>query len=401
MKKRDALVPVRPLLLVLAATAAACRGASDAPQGERGGTAAPSVSAPGHGDEHEALARKVRPGPAVERDAAIRTLPARREVLVPTVSLPGEIAADPDKTGQVSSPVAGRVENVVVQPGSSVKRGDVVATLRVPDLGRMRGALSATRARAKSARANEVRLRALYEKGLTAEREYVDVRADAEAFEAEASALSEQLAAVGAGGGRGYLLRLRAPVSGIVVSRDAVVGQPVNAEHVVAHVADLSQVWFLARVFEKDLGSLRLGAPAEIGLSAYPTRRFDGTVDYVGHQIDPVARTLTARIRVANPGGLLRLGLFGTARVAAADAETDGSPVLVVQRTAVVDVAGKTVVFVRHDDGEFELHEVVLGPSAPGKVSVVAGLRDGEAVVVEGAFTLKSLVLKGSMEDHD
>ena len=77
------------------------------------------------------------------------------------------------------------------------------------------------------------------------------------------------------------------------------------------------------------------------------------------------------------------------------------SPRLVVPRSAVLEIAGKTTVFVRREAGEFERHEVVLGVAAPGKVEVVSGLEEGELVVTQGVWTLKSVLLKASFgEDH-
>jgi cobalt-zinc-cadmium efflux system membrane fusion protein len=178
-----------------------------------------------------------------------------------------------------------------------------------------------------------------------------------------------------------------------------VVGQPITADTTLGSIADLGDVWFLGRIFEKDLSALRLGAATEVRLNAYPDRAFDGRVEYVGQQIDPTARTLTARVVLRNQDGLLRIGLFGVARVA--KGTTAGEPRLVVPRTALVEVAGKSVVFVKQPDGDFELHDVTVGDSAPGKVEIVSGLRDGEEVVVDGAFTLKSAVLRSSLSEDE
>lgn len=386
-------------VVAAAATVAACRSS---PAGEAAPSPKPAASAHADEPEHEELPKKVRLDADVVREAGITTDKVRRVALEPTLVLPGEVTANPDRSARVSSPVAGRVESVKVVEGGIVKKGDVVAVLRVPDLGKVRGALAATSAKAKAARANEARLRGLNDVKLTSEQTYLDAKAEADALEAESRALLDQLAALGAGSGGAspFFLSLRAPITGVVVARDAVIGQPISSEHVLAHVADLGEVWFLARVFEKDLGRLRAGASAEIELNAYPKERFPGVLEYIGQQIDPVARTVTARVRLANPGGRLRIGLFGMARVGITE-EPKRDAVLVVPRTALVEVAGKTVVFVRHADGDYELHEVVVGDSAPGYVEIVSGLREGEEVVSSGAFTLKSVVLKGTMADGD
>jgi len=173
----------------------------------------------------------------------------------------------------------------------------------------------------------------------------------------------------------------------------------VRAEDVIADIADLSEVWFLGRVFEKDLERVRAGAAAEVELNAFPQRHFSGSIEYVGRQIDPIARTVTARVRLRNPDGALRLGLFGTAHVSSGSEQSE--PVLVIARNAVTEISGKPVVFVRQPDGDFELHEVNLGESSLGRVRVLSGLREGEAVVVDGVFTLKSSVLRGSLAEEE
>jgi cobalt-zinc-cadmium efflux system membrane fusion protein len=156
----------------------------------------------------------------------------------------------------------------------------------------------------------------------------------------------------------------------------------------------------VARVFEKDLGRLRVGAKADVELNAYGGRTFPGVVEYIGQQVDPVARTLTARIRLANPDQLLRVGLFGTARVTVTDADA-GADVLTVPHGAVTEVGGRAAVFVRHGNNEFEVHEVLLGRVGVGGTEVVSGLRAGEDVVVEGVFSVKSALLRGSLAEAE
>lgn len=355
-----------------------------------------------HADEpeHEGVAKRVRVAPAVLKDAKIAVAPVAKESLAMTLVLPGEVSADPDRTARLSTPVAGRIDQVSFKEGSSVKKGDVLVIIRVPELGKIRSAQAAAASKALAARSNADRLQALLDKKLASTQEVLTAKAEADALEAESRALSEQLRAMGTGEGGGPQLVLRAPVSGTVVSRDAVIGQPVTAEQTIATVADLSEIWFLGRVFEKDLGKVKVGATGEIVLNAYPKERFNGTVEYVSRQIDPVARTLTARIRLKNRDELLRLGLFGNARVATGEAQAR-PPQLVVPRSAVVEIGGKPVVFVRQADEDYELHDVVLGESELGKVEVLNGLREGEQVVVQGAFTLKSIALKSTIAEEE
>ncbi|MBS2014459.1 MAG: efflux RND transporter periplasmic adaptor subunit [Deltaproteobacteria bacterium] len=393
-----------------AAAALLALGAAGCPRDKgkaHGDPPASAVASAAHHEgegEHDTIPKRAKLPKEVIDGAKIRTEPAKKESLAPTLALPGEISADPDRSARVSSPVAGRLVDVRFREGSNVKKGDVLAVLRIPEIGKVRAGHSATVAKAAAARANADRVAGLAEKGLAPKQEALSAKAEADALEAEAKALGEQLSALGMGAsGGGSELALRAPVAGTVVARDAVVGQPIGTEQTIASIADLSEVWFLARVFEKDLGRLETGATAEVTLNAYPSERWDGKVEYVGKQIDPVSRTVNARLHLTNKDDLLRIGLFGTAHVVAkpTSGRAAAEPVLVVPRSALSEVAGKTVVFVAVGDGEFETHEVTPGDAAAGRVRILAGLREGEPVVVDGAFTIKSVLLRGTLAGED
>jgi cobalt-zinc-cadmium efflux system membrane fusion protein len=360
------------------------------------------VASEEHAHQHGALPRRVRLAAAVLAQVGIQTSPVTRERLALTVALPGELVADPDRSAHVASPVAGRIEQISFREGSSVKKGDLLAVIRVPELGKVRSGYAATLARAKAARANAARLEGLVKARLASEQSYLDALAQAEALEVEARAASDQLSALGLSGleQAPSSLTLRAPLSGVVLSRNAVVGQPIAPDTEIAAIVDLSEVWFLGRVFEKDLGRIRISAKAEVQLNAYPKQTFQGTVEYLGQKVDSVARTVTARVRLVNRDDLLRIGLFGTARVSS-DEATGKDAVLLVPRAALTEVAAKDVVFVRRAERDFELHDVVLGESAAGKVEVLSGLQEGEQVVTEGVFTLKSAVLKATFAEEE
>jgi cobalt-zinc-cadmium efflux system membrane fusion protein len=374
-----------------------------APDGQAEGHAAPAASA--HADEHgehghEALPRHVSVSKEVVASAGIQVRPTAKVALFETLSLPGEVAADPDRLARVSSPTAGRIEAVHFKEGEPIKQGAVLVVIRVPEIAKLRAASAASLAKAKAARANADRLRKLHAEGLAIEQDAVNATAEADALDLDARSSADQLGALGATANGAFSVTLRAPISGVAIAREAVVGQPVSAEQTLGTIADLSQVWFMARVFEKDLGQLRVGAGAEVHLNAYAHEHFTGSVEYIGQQIDPVGRTVTARVRLQNPNGLLRIGLFGTCQVSTGNA-ANVQPKLVVDQSSVTELAGKSVVFVREREGEFGVHEVTLGREALGKVEVLEGLSEGEQVVSDGVFTLKSLVLKGSFAEEE
>ena len=388
---------------------AGARALSGGASGEQTTTgAAGAGELPPHEDEprpHEELPTKVRLSPDVVRGAGIKTAGARLDSLPTTVDLTGEIAADPDRSARLAARVPGRIIEVKVKEGDRVKAGQVIATLESPDLARARAALAAAVARAKAARLNADRLESLATRSLASGQEVAAATAEASALDAEVAAARQTLDAFGQGaepasGGGTARVTIRSPLGGFVLSRDGVQGQTVGPEHVIAVVGDLERAYFLGRLFEKDLARVQVGAAADVRLNAYPNELFAGTIETIGRQLDPAARTVTARILVHNHGDLIKVGLFGAARVVVGPAEAQQKRV-VVPLTAVTRLANKDVVFVRQPDGDFELHEVTLGRSAEGRVEILGGLRAEEAVVVDGVFTLKSAILKGTFGEED
>jgi cobalt-zinc-cadmium efflux system membrane fusion protein len=374
------------------------------PAGSADAGAAPTGAHRDESGEHEALPTKVKLSPDVERAARIKVAPAVLDSLPSTVDLTGEIAADPDRSARLAARVQGRILDVKAKEGDRVKAGQVIAILDSPELARARAQLGSAVARAKAARLNADRLKSLEAKSLASGQEAATAQAEAAALEAEAAAARQTLAAFGQGAAvaddRGARVTIRTPLAGFVLSRDAVQGQSVDSEHVIAVVGDLEHVYFLGRLFEKDLARVREGAAAEVRLNAYPNEVFEAKIETIGRQIDPAARTVTARILVRNHGDLVKVGLFGTARVVTGPTEAAVKRV-VVTLTAVTRVAGKEAVFVRQPDGDFELHPVTVGHSAAGRVEILGGLRAGEQVVVDGMFTLKSAILKGTFGEED
>lgn len=362
---------------------------------ERGGR--PKTPTAGKKDDDDE--KKIQLSERVLAKAKVRTELAKKQAVDVSLSASGELVADPDRSARVTSPIAGRIEQVAFKEGSVVKKGDVLALVRVPDLGKARAAFASTTARGASARANADRLKELADQGLAAKQEALAAKAEADALEAEAKAAAEQLGAIGTpAGGAGASLAVRAPLSGVVTRRSVVVGQAVTAEEPLAYVIDLSELWFLARVYEKDLGRVDVGRTVDVQFNAYPSDHFTGVIEYLGKETDPGSRTFTARVRLKNAKEVLRVGLFGTARIATG--EERKVLTLAIPRSAITDIEGKSCVFVKEGDG-FEKRVVNLGEIGVERAEVLSGVREGEPVVVEGVFTLKSVAMKGAMGDDD
>jgi cobalt-zinc-cadmium efflux system membrane fusion protein len=154
-------------------------------------------------------------------------------------------------------------------------------------------------------------------------------------------------------------------------------------------------VWVIGRVYEQQVAQVAPGMNATLTLNAYPGRTWTGTVDFVGATLDESTRTLPIRVELDNPDGLLRPGLFGSLRLASGQPTSTS---VVVPLSAVQTVDNRTVVFVPgHEDGEFAAHPVTTGRENPRQVEVLEGLEPGARIVVEGAFILKSELMRGEL----
>lgn len=180
-------------------------------------------------------------------------------------------------------------------------------------------------------------------------------------------------------------LTLHAPVSGIVMEKDVLEGQSFQPGRNLYMIADLSEVWVNAEIFEADAGLIREGMAADITVDALPGRFYSGRVEYVYPTLEDRTRSMRARIALRNPDGRLKPGMYATVRLSAAVGET-----LTVPLTAVLYSGERAVVFVDMGGGELMPHEVVVGIRGAEHVEVVSGVEAGQRVVTSAQFLLDS-----------
>lgn len=180
-------------------------------------------------------------------------------------------------------------------------------------------------------------------------------------------------------------LTLYAPVSGVVMEKDVFAGQAFQPGKNLYMIADLSEVWVSAEVFEVDAGFVREGMPAEVEVAALPGRTFSGTIEYVYPTLEDRTRSIRARIALANSGGRLKPGMYATVRFASDLGET-----LTVPASAVLYSGERAVAFVDMGGGRMMPHELMLGVRGEGFVQVIAGLEPGQRVVTSAQFLLDS-----------
>jgi|SRR5690606_22978686 len=180
-------------------------------------------------------------------------------------------------------------------------------------------------------------------------------------------------------------LTLYAPVSGIVIDKNVLAGQAVQAGQPLYTIADLTEVWVEAELRQADAGLVQEGAPATVDFAALPGRSLSGRVEYVYPTLQEQARTLKARIAVPNPEGRLKPGMYATVRLG-----TPERTALTVPSQAIVNTGERRIVFVDMGGGSLMPHEVEIGRIAGDYSEVLAGLEPGQRVVTSAQYLLDS-----------
>lgn len=191
---------------------------------------------------------------------------------------------------------------------------------------------------------------------------------------------------------------IEAPLSGTVQAREVAPGESVQADQNLLTIVNLDSVAVSVALPEGDIARVRVGSPITMRVDALPNRAFAGRISLVGTQLDPQTRSLRAQALLPNASGLLRPGMSARGQI-----ETgSGALGVSVPSDAIQTMNGEPVVFVPGDKaGEFQARPVQVGESSEGLTPVHSGLRPGEKIVVQGAFTVKSQAMKGALGDAD
>lgn len=325
--------------------------------------------------------------------AGLEFAPAETGNLAPVVNVTGTVDFDPERVAVIGARIAGRARQIAKFPGDPVKPGDTLAILESADLGHAQTSLLAARAHSEAAAANEARETHLAEAKVSSSRDAELARASAQAAKAELKAAEQRVSALGGDGAGGELgvLAVKSPIAGKVVESKLSRGQSVEASAVLFKVADLSRVWILLDVFERDLSRVRPGDAVEISPQTNAAIALTGKVAHVGDVINLETRSGDVRVVVDNPESSLRPGQSVIARIHTQQGKTS---VVVLPRDAVTTVDGKHTVFVARDATSVEPRTVVVGAQDGVKVEVTSGLTPGERVCVKGVFALKSEIFR-------
>lgn len=305
----------------------------------------------------------------------VRTEAAKLRVLERTARAAGRIEPDERRTYAIAPKFEGYVERLHVNAtGQLIGKGQALFEVYSPEL------VSAQREYAIAAQGvqsmkdaggeSQDAMKRLSEASLTRLKNW-DISED-------------QIKALAASGETKRTLTFRSPVSGIVTEKKALQGMRFMPGEALYQITDLSSIWVIADVFEQDIGLVKIGAKAQIRINAYPDKTFSGALTYIYPTLNTETRTVPVRIELANPGNLLKPGMFAEIELPVGAK----GPVLTVPTSAVIDSGTRRVVLVQSGEGKFEPREVKTGARGDQHIEVISGVKDGETVVVAANFLI-------------
>lgn len=372
----------------------------------------------------EASPDMVQITPEAQTEMGITVAPAAVHSLRDTLSATGTVAEDLVRVAHIRPLARGLIEKAYVRLGDHVAKGDPLVEYDNIDLGIALGEYLSAQAELQRALTDLEVKRTILNRGkemlkagaiaLTAydlrEAEYRDVEAKTAGARATVSKIEEQIHRFGwsdqdladmpskrvSGHSISHTI-LRAPSSGIITSYHASVGEVVEPATELLAITDMSSLWVLADVFEKDLSHVQTGKSVQVRVTSYPGRVFPARITHVADTIDPKTRTAKVRCVVENTGGLLKLEMF-----AAIEIPVDHSrSVLAVPDFAIQQIDSKPVVFVRGAASEFRKRAVQTGGSSGGYTEIHSGVKAGDLVVNKGSFVVKTAFLRNLIGENE
>ncbi len=306
---------------------------------------------------------------------------------------------------EITTLVRGRVVEVYADLGQEVKANAPLAILYSSELGLAQSAYLKAKAKLHVAEQAFNRAQFLLQEQVIGEAESQRRQAELLSAQAEANESHDRLKLLGMNDEefrrleRSRQIRsvvpIVAPFGGRIIGRKLTRGEVVETTENLFVIADLSEVWVLANIPEKDIPFVHSvhasgGTQVDVRINAYPKEVFKGTITYVGDVLDPITRTMQLRIELPNQDGRLKSEMFATIRLFS-ESQPDR---LAVPEAALQRDQGRTFVFVQRGTNEYEMRDVHIGESNGTLTSILGGLNEGEQVVTHGAFVLKSELLK-------
>ena len=364
--------------------------------------------------------KQVELTPEQEDSIGLQVATVAEQSLPITVTATGQVQAAQDRLAHVTTPATGSVTDIFCRLGETVTAGQALASVKSDTVGQIESdLLQATLQNASDLQQAQLQLNlshATYQREQKLFRDRISAKADLEAartqFEKDRGTLQavqlkrqatirtaqQRLSLYGVAEGAvervvqnsriDPYITVAAPRSGMLVSRAINVGELSDPSKDMFEIADLSQIWAVANIYEKDVANVRVGQPVKLTLDSLSGQVFKGDISYIADQLDPQTRTLAIRAIVPNPGFKLKPNMF-----AHIDVLTQNHLALVVPHTALQRLGNQTYAYIAVGSHRYEERPVEIANDNGRFVQIIHGLTPGEKVVTHGTLELQGKAL--------
>ncbi|HTE05803.1 MAG TPA: efflux RND transporter periplasmic adaptor subunit, partial [Planctomycetota bacterium] len=325
--------------------------------------------------------------------ADIASQPALAVTEAGTLDVLATIAYDVTRHVAINPPLPGVVRALLVAEGASVAKDAALATIDSAEVAAELSRLVSARSRLQFGEAARTRARSLLDTGMGTKRDLLEAEREIAEANADIAAATGALGLVGIEGGASSAYTLRAPIAGTVLHLAGAAGRMVGTGDVLCELVDPSSMWAELEIPEAELGRVAKELDVVVTAEALPGREFRGRIDTILPEVDPRTRTVKARVRLANPDGVLRAHMYVRARIVLPRSSARALvPLDALQRAGTAQL-----VFVRLAPDRYELRRVQVGARRGTLVEILHGVQPGEPVATRGSFLLKTETLKGSI----
>lgn len=336
--------------------------------------------------------------------AKIQVTPVVKQAVPFVLRTTARVDFDERRLAHVSPRISGRVARVDSELGDEATAGQVLAALDSIELGEAKADYMGARAQESLARKTNQREQRLLKEKITSEQAALEARAGHEKALAHLRSAEEKLRLLGLtkpeittvryGDPQAATYQLRSPIDGRIVDKHLVMGELVTPADKVFTVADLSHLWIWIDVYERDLARVHPEDTAVVTTETWPGRTFVGHVAYISDSVDPTTRAARARIDIANAERMLKPGMFAEVVLTDPHGLDEARQGLAVPPSAVLRDGDRFVAFVKEGERRYERRSLRIGAKTPDFIEILGGLSEGDQVVIDGAFLLKSEVAK-------
>ena len=291
--------------------------------------------------------------------------------------LTGKITPDEDKMARIFPMVSGIISNIHVQVGDVVQPHQVLASMRSVEVATINRDVSASGADVSTAKRNLQAAEDMFKSGLMSEKDVTQAQNDYKKALAE-NQRSRSVSQIN-GGGKQTSYTVSTPIGGFIIEKKVTNNMQLRADNGdnMFAVADLSTVWVIVNVFESDINKIHTGDKVEISTISYPDKVFEGTIDKIYNMLDPDNKVMRARIRINNPGFLLKPEMFATVTV---HTLADGS-LPSVNKNSLIFENEKYYVILVDSGNKPKIREVDIPRVVEDRAYIRGGLKPGDRIV--------------------